>query len=419
MPSPSLEAVREHYRARGIWRDRARPEQLAPKGDWDVWMILSGRGWGKSRTGAEWSIEQAILNPGSRGALIAPTASDCRDIMVEGESGIMACAPPGLCVYEPSKRRISYANGSIQTLYSAEEPDRLRGPQHHYAWCDELASWKRLQATWDMMEMGLRLGTHPRRCITTTPRPLPLIKRLVKDDHTIVVKGTTYDNLANLAPSFRRSVVERYEGTTLGRQELHADILDDMPGALVPRGLIEATRVDAAPQAELTVVGFDPAGTGTGDRCGIVGMSRAAGHHYVLADVSAKLSARSAAQKAWALYDELSADVLVAEDNFGKGWLLEVLRRTWEESHEGPMPVRTVTATIGKKLRAQPTGMRYEQGKIHMVTSHPELEDQLATWDPEEDPQSPDNLDAMVHADAFLARRERAQRRMFSALGNP
>jgi phage terminase large subunit-like protein len=410
--APTLESVASHFAARGFWRSVARPNQLAPQGDWDTWLLLAGRGFGKTRTGAEWCIEQALLNPGSRGALVAPTAADCRDIMVEGESGIMACAPPGLCVYEPSKRRVTLANGSLLTLYSADEPDRLRGPQHHYGWLDELASWRRLQATWDMLQMGMRLGAHPKICITTTPRPLPLVKQLVKDPTTHVVRGSTYDNLANLAPTFRRAVVERYEGTTLGRQELHADILDDLPGALVPRALIESARVDTHPQLETVVVAVDPAGTGTGDRAGIVAMGRADGHHYVLADVSQKLTARATAQKAWALYHQLEADVLVVEDQYGKDWVVDGMKRVWEETESGPAPIKKVGALVGKKLRAQPTAMRFERGVIHMVGVYGELEDQLATWDPLDDPQSPDNLDAMVHADAYLAGRERSRGRL-------
>lgn len=389
----------------------ARPNQRPPTDeDWDTWLLLAGRGFGKTRTGAEWAIRQARVH--GRGALIGPTAGDARDILVEGESGIMACAPPDFRpLYEPSKRRLTYPNGAQQAVYSADEPDRLRGPQHHYAWADELASWRHLQHTWDMMQFGLRLGDHPRVCITTTPRPLPLIKELVKDEAAVrTVKGTTYDNLANLARTFRRAVVDRYEGTTLGRQELHADILEDMPGALVSRKLIEATRVREAPPLELIAVGLDPAGTGAGDEAGIIVMGRAAGHHYVLADVSAKLSARATAQRAWAVYAEYDANALVVETNFGKGWLIEVLTTVWKELHPdgGPPPIKQVTATIGKKLRAQPMAMRYEQGRTHMVGGHAKLEDQLATWDPELDPlKSPDRIDAMVHVEAFLAGRER------------
>lgn len=411
MAAPTLSTVRQWFLARGgPWRTVARAEQLAPLGTWDIWLVLAGRGFGKTRTGAEWCIEQAVTYPGTRGALVAPTAADARDVMAEGESGVMACAIPGLCTYEPSKRRITFTNGSLLTLYSADEPDRLRGPQHHFAWCDELAAWRRLQDTWDMLQMGMRLGDHPRICITTTPRPVPLIKRLVKDGRTTVVRGTTYDNLANLAPSFKAAVLERYEGTTLGRQELYADILDDLPGALVARGIIDANRVTSTPDLSRTVIGLDPAGTGLGDLAGIVAAGYADGHYYVLADRSERLSARATAQRAWSLYDQYDADALVYETNLGKDWLTEVLKTVWAERHGklSPAPLRPVTAVKGKALRAQPVAMRYEQGRVHHVGALPELEDELCAWIPEESPKSPDRLDAMVHAVTDLARAERS-----------
>jgi phage terminase large subunit-like protein len=387
----------------------ARINQRPPDGDWDTWLLLAGRGFGKSRTGAEWSWRQA--KEYERGALVGPTAADTRDILVEGESGILASAPASFRpVYEPSKRRLTYPNGAIQVCYSADEPDRLRGPQHHYFWADELASWRRLQYAWDMLQMGMRLGDHPQGVVTTTPRPLPLIKQLVKDAHTHTVRGSTYDNLSNLAPTFRRAVVERYEGTTLGRQELHADILDDLPGALVSREVIEANRVDKAPESfDLVVIGLDPAGTGTGDNAGIVAAGRSEGEDYILADVSAQLSAKATADKAWALFDEMDADLLVYEDNFGKQWLEDVLRRTWQDrGGEGTPPMRRVTAQHGKMLRAQPVAMRYEQGKVHHVGTFGPLEDELCTWLPEESPHSPDRIDAMVHAVTHLMKRDRS-----------
>lgn len=412
---PSADEVRDYYRGRGgPWPAVARPAQLepVPLTDWDLWLLLAGRGFGKTRTGAEWVIKRAATQPGARGALVAPTAADTRDIMVEGESGVMACAPPGLCRYEPSKRRVVFTNGSMLTLYSADEPDRLRGPQHHFAWADELAAWRRVQMTWDMLQMTMRLGDHPQVCVTTTPRPIPLIKSLVKDDRSYVVRGSTYDNLKNLAPTFAEAVVSRYEGTTLGRQELHADIIDDMPGALVSRETIEAHRVEDHPQLERVVVGLDPAGTGTGDLAGIVIVGYAQGHCYVLADLSARLSARQTAQRAWAAFDEWDADALVYETNFGKDWLTEVLKSVWAErgSYDNfdVAPLRPVTAVKGKVLRAQPVAMRYEQGKIHHVGVQSHLEDELCTWVESESPKSPDRIDAEVHAITELVKRERS-----------
>lgn len=408
----AVDEVRAFYESRGgLWPHVARPEQLEPEDleAWDNWVLLAGRGFGKTRTGSEWIIKRAVMSPGSRGALVAPTAADCRDIMVEGESGIMACAPPGLCQYEPSKRRVTFTNGSLLTLYSADEPDRLRGPQHHYAWADELAAWRRAQATWDMLMMTMRLGVHPQTCVTTTPRPLAIVKHLARDPRSAVVRGSTYDNLANLAPTFRDAVLSRYEGTTLGRQELHADILEDMPGALVSRETIDRNRVDEAPDMERTVVGLDPAGTGQGDLAGIVTAGYAKGHVYILDDVSERLSARSTALKAWDAFDRTDADALVYETNLGKDWLTEVLRTVWAEKHgkDSFAPLKAVTATKGKKLRAQPVAMRYEQGRVHHVGELTHLEDELCTWVSDESPDSPDRIDAMVHAVQELVRTER------------
>ncbi|MFI8294041.1 terminase large subunit domain-containing protein [Streptomyces sp. NPDC085614] len=392
----------------------ARANQLPPTDDdWDNWLLLAGRGYGKTRTGAEWSIEQARTLP--RGALIGPTAADTRDILVEGESGIMACAPATFRPeYQPSKRRLVYPNGAIQSCYSADEPDRLRGPQHHYGWFDELAAWRYLQAAWDMAQMGMRLGDHPRICITTTPRPLPIIKGLLKDERTAVVRGSTYENIHNLAATFKRAVIAKYAGTTLGRQELDAEVLEDLPGALVARALIDQHRVtaDQVPELISIVVGMDPAGTGKGDETGLVVTGWSADrHHYVLADGSRKLTPERAARAAYALLEQYQAAKVIVEDNGGKDWIGVVLERVWRDLHgddAGPAPVRRVNASQGKKLRAQPVAMLYEQGRVHHVGSHPELEDQLTTWIPEEDPGSPDRLDGLVHAVTHHMKRDRA-----------
>lgn len=388
----------------------ARANQRPPAGEWDTWMLLAGRGFGKTRCGAEWAWRQAKVY--ERGALVGPTAADTRDILVEGESGIMACAPPTFRpVYEPSKRKLTYPNGHIQMLYSADEPDRLRGPQHHYGWADELAAWRRLQYAWDMLQMGMRLGDHPRVVVTTTPRPLPLVKELLKSERSAITRGSTYDNLMNLAPTFRRAVVERYEGTTLGRQELDAEVLDDLPGALLSRAVLESNRRDSVPDLLLRVVAMDPAGTGAGDETGLIaGGWGSDGHAYVTHDWSDKLTPDAAARRAWDLFEEADADVLVYEDNFGKGWVKEVLSRVWEQRNGRARiaPLQEVTASAGKQLRAQPVVMRHEQGFIHHVGAFPELEDQYTTWMPNEPDQrtkSPDRVDAAVHLDTYLVKR--------------
>lgn len=400
----------------------ARAEQRPPADDeWDNWLLLAGRGFGKTRTGAEWVIDQARTYP--RGALVGATAADTRDILVEGESGILACAPVTFRPqYEPSKRKLTYPNGAIQMCYSAEEPDRLRGPQHHYGWADELAAWKRLQYCWDMLMMGMRLGDHPRICITTTPRPLPLVKALVKDERSAVVRGSTYDNLHNLAPTYRRAVLDRYAGTTLGRQELDAEILEDLPGALVARRFIEENRVDVAPELDLIVVAVDPAGTGTGDEAGILVVGRGAfdSHAYVIADYSGQLTARQTGQRAWTALHEHGAAYIVYEDNFGKQWLRDGLIDAYDGQREEAAPLlRKVHAQHGKELRAQPVAMRYEQGKVHHVGVLGQLEDQLTTWNPHEDRDSPDRIDALVHGVTDLLNREKSSATMASphALG--
>ena len=385
----------------------ARHTQRPPDWEWDVWMALAGRGWGKTRTGAEWAIRKARVQ--ERGALIGPTAADTRDVLVQGESGILACAPATFRpVYEPSKRRLTYPNGAIQMCYSADEPNRLRGPQHHYGWFDEMAAWRYIQESWDMAQLGMRLGDHPQIFVTTTPRPLKLIKQLLKDERTAISRGSTYDNLANLAPTFQRAVIAKYEGTTLGRQELDAEVLDDLPGALVARRHIDGARVAKAPELINIVVGMDPAGTGAGDETGLVVVGRGLdGKNYVLHDASEKLSPERASGRAWDLLEAWNGSLVVVEDNGGKDWIETVLRMAWKARNPngGPPPMRRVNASQGKKLRAQPVAMRYEQGRVCHVGSFPDLEDQLTTWIPEEDPDSPDRLDAMVHAVAHLMKK--------------
>lgn len=433
---------------KGRRHPHSRAEQREPADDdWDYWNLFAGRGFGKTRTGAEWAIGRAKNE--ERGALVGPTAADVRDIMVEGESGILACARATFRPrYEPSKRRLVYPNGSMQFCYSADEPERLRGVQHHYAWADELAAWRYLQYAWDMLSMGMRLGEHPQICTTTTPRPLPLIKELAKHPRGRLVTGSTYANLHNLAPTFQRTVLERYAGTTLGRQELDAEILEDMPGALVRRATIEQNRVPEAPELDLIVVGVDPAGTGTGDEAGIVivGRGKADKHLYVLADHSGQMTARQTGLTAWRVLYEHHAAHLVYEDNFGKQWLRDGLIDAFADHHnlsaaerrklkdgeenadmgevQNPFRMlRKVTAQHGKVLRAQPVAMQYEQGKVHHVGVLAELEDQLTTWNPYDKDaklrESPDRIDALVHAATFVMARIKATGSMVSphALG--
>jgi len=328
-------------------------------------------------------------------ALVGATAADARDVMVEGESGLLNVCPPwNKPRYEPSKRRVTWPNGALATLYSADEPDRLRGPQHDGALCDELAAW-RYDDAWDQLMFGLRLGQRPRVVVATTPRPTSLIKRLLKAPTTAVTRGTSYDNRANLAPTFFAQIVAKYEGTRLGRQELNAELLEDVEGALWQRAsMIDAHRVEVAPQLRRIVVGVDPsvADGGERDEAGIVvcGMSLD-GQGYVLADHSLSASPDGWAKAAVAAYRTHSADRIVAEVNNG-GAMVEATIRTVERG----VSYKALHASRGKQTRAEPIAALYEQGRIHHVGAFPSLEDQMCGWVPGD--SSPDRMDALVWA---------------------
>jgi phage terminase large subunit-like protein len=241
------------------WRIVGRPNQQPPVTDWRTWLVLAGRGFGKTRTGAEWVRAQVERNGRQRVAIVGATAADARDVMVEGESGILAVAPPGnRPEYEPSKRRLKWPNGAMATTYSADEPDRLRGPQHDAAWCDELAAWRYPEA-WDMLQLGLRLGTDPRAVVTTTPKPTRILRDLIAAPGTVVTTGSTFDNASNLPEAFLAQIRRQYEGTRMGRQELYAELLEDTPGALWTRAMIDDHRVRHAPAFRRVVVAVDPA----------------------------------------------------------------------------------------------------------------------------------------------------------------
>ncbi len=382
-----------------------------------TWLVLAGRGFGKTRCGSEWIREQ-VRAGAMRLHLIAPTASDARDVMVEGESGVLSVCwagdktyagePIGRPSYEPSKRRLTWANGAVATLFSAEEPERLRGPQAEAMWCDELAAWKYLRETWDMAMFGLRLGDRPRTCITTTPKPLPLVKEIAKDERTVITRGSTFDNASNLAPTFLKAIKDKYEGTRLGRQELNAEILDDLPGALWTREMIDKGRVRKLPDLQRIVVAVDPSGTkgqsDDGDEIGIVVAGKGVdGRAYVLADRTCKLSPDGWGRRAVDAYhgrwsetpDLVKADRLVAERNFG-GAMVEHVIRTIDKS----VSFKEVTASRGKVARAEPVAALYEQGRVSHVGSFSELEDQMCQIAPEGfvGEGSPDRADALVWA---------------------
>lgn len=376
------------------WQRWARPKQRLPAGDWTTWLILAGRGYGKSKTGSEtiriWKEEFPILH------LVGPTAADVRDIMVEGESGILACSPPtDKPTYSPSTRKLTWKNGSKAILFSADEPDRLRGPQCYAYWADELAAWRYAQEAFDQLQFGLRLGSHPRGIVTTTPRPISIIKDLAKSPTTFLTRGNTYENRSNLAGSFFTQVIAKYEGTRLGRQELEAEILEDVPGALWKMSLIDKCRVTTQPLLLRIVIAVDPAITAKADsdETGIIvaGIDQL-GKGYVLDDLSGIYSPQH-----WALividaYRKWQADRVIAEVNQG-GDMVETILRTIDPA----VSYRSVHATKGKYTRAEPVAALYEQNKIRHIGSLAKLETQMTTWDPASE-VSPDRVDALVWA---------------------
>jgi len=343
--------------------------------------------------------QQTASGRASRIALVAATAADARDVLVEGHSGILAVAPPWFRpVYEPSKRRLSWPNGAIATTFSAEEPERLRGPQHDAAVCDELGAWSRPE-TWDMLQFGLRLGANPRCLVATTPRPTKLIRELLAREgrDVAVTRGSTYENRANLAPGFFDQVIRKYEGTRLGRQELNAELLEDTPGALWSHGIIDAARQAAAPNLARIVVAIDPAASSgeDADETGIIVAGKdAAGHGYVLADGSGHYMPTDWAKLAIALYRQHKADRIVAEVNNG-GDMVEATIRMVDPN----VPYTAVRATRGKVVRAEPVAALYEQGRVHHVGAFAALEDQMCGFTTDFDRVkagfSPDRVDAL------------------------
>ena len=382
------------------WEQNAHEHQREPSGDWTTWLLLGGRGAGKTRAGAEWV--RRIANDNAKGAiaLVAETYADAREVMIEGPSGIRAVsAPESAPAYEASRRRLVWPGGAVAYAFSAEDPDGIRGYQFTAAWSDELAKWRYAEETWSNLQLALRLGAKPRQIATTTPRPTALLKRLIAAPTTDLRRATTYDNRAHLSEAFFTEIAALYEGTALGKQELLGELIDDVAGALWTWNLIEASRISAAPSLDRIVVAVDPPATAgpEADECGIVvaGVAYCGGAKtaFVIADWSAAgLSPRQWASRTAAAYREFSADRIVVEINQGGDMAKAVIAQVDSEA-----PVRGVHATRGKRLRAEPVAALYEQGRVRHVGAFAKLEDQMATYTGEGN-KSPDRLDALVWA---------------------
>jgi phage terminase large subunit-like protein len=397
------------------WLLFARADQLPPAeaqggGLWSTWLVLGGRGAGKTRTGAEWVRGMALGRapfadaPVGRIAIVAETMQDLREVMVEGISGLLPVHPyherPR---WSASRRRLEWPNGAIAQGFSAEDPESLRGPQFAAAWCDEMAKWAHAEAAFDMLQFGLRLGENPRQVITTTPRPTALLKRLAADPRNAVSRAPTRANAANLAPNFLAEIVGRYAGTALGRQELEGDFIEARPDALFRRESFEAARIDVPPTLVRIVVAIDPpAGGKRGGRCGILAAGRdAVGLTYVIEDASLEAARPEIwAARAIEAYHRHEADALVVEVNQGGDMVGSVLGAI-----DASVPVTTVRARRGKHIRAEPVAALYAQGRVRHVGTFPALEDEMCAFGPDglAEGRSPDRLDALVWAITHLA----------------
>lgn len=410
------------------WSFWARPAQMLPDGAWSVWAIIAGRGFGKTRTGAETVREWAETLPGCRIALVGRTAADVRDVMIRGKAGILQVSHPDFRPrYEPSKRLLTWPNGSMATAYSADEPDNLRGPEHHKAWADEMAAWRFADESWMHLEMGLRARnnpdhgwfTEPQVIVTTTPRPLPLLREILAKADTATTRGNTFDNRANLAPVYLRKMADAYLDTRIGRQELFGELFEDVEGALWNAQLIEKQRWKLGgrgtrefPQMARVVVAVDPAFVQGPDRdeTGIVVCGRTPDRRgFVLGDWSSDGSPEQWAQRTLEAYDHFQADALVVETNRGGDLVIQMIRQACQGGWLGLdgkkvaprscpriIPVRAARGQ-SKDVRAEPILAMYERGRIWHAGSFPLLEDQMCTWVPGQTRKSPDRMDAMVY----------------------
>jgi predicted phage terminase large subunit-like protein len=406
------------------WEYWARDTQLLPQGDWSYWLIMAGRGFGKTRTGAEtvriWARHFKYVN------IIGATSDDAKDIMIEGESGVLACCPKAeRPQYKKHERKLAWPSGAVSLIFTADEPERLRGKQHEKIWGDELAAWRYPEA-WDQAKFGLRLGKKPQAILTTTPRPTKLMRELVKDPHCHLTRGSTYDNRMNLAENFFSEIIRKYEGTRMGRQELEAELLYDTPGALWTQARIDDARLPIGDQPTMrrVVVAVDPATSNEegSNETGIVGagvgndgmMDRG----YVLDDRSGRYSPNEWARQAVAMFNRLNADRIIAEKNQGGDMVANTIR-----SVAPNVPITMVSASRGKVTRAEPIAALYEQGRVAHIGRFDDLEDQMVAFTSDFDRKaqgySPDRVDALVWAFTDLFPRIVKTRRTGRVISRP
>lgn len=395
----------------GAWPFWARSDQLPPDEDWTTWLLLGGRGAGKTRAGAEWVLEQISSGRARRIALVGETIHDASDIMVEGPSGLKTISPPDFQPhFQRAERRLTWPNGGQAFLFSAKDPEGLRGPQFDAAWCDELAKWRLGREAWDMLQFALRMGERPRQVITTTPRPSKLLREIIDDQNTIMTKASTYANRANLADAFFRAVIKKYEGTRLGAQELQGKLMEDHPGALWSRILLDETRAQNTPKRlDRVVVAVDPpiSSHEGSDECGVIVAGIVQGeddglesgwHGFILADRSVQgLSPKGWAEHAVAAFHEFQADRLIAEVNQGGDMVKAIIAQV-----DSRVPYKPVYARRGKITRAEPVAALYEQGRVHHIGLFEKLEDQMCAFTLDAihgfGRRSPDRVDALVWA---------------------
>lgn len=390
--TPDQRAALNYY-----WRFWARPNQIAPDGDWATCLALAGRGFGKTEAGAQW-VRERIASGARSIALVAETQKDLEEVMVPRLVNIHPPAERPTVRFRPV--RMVWPNGAQALGYNGTEPDQLRGPEFDTAWVDELAKYRYARETWDMLQFTMRAGNDPRVFVTTTPRPIPVIREIAADPKSVILRGSTFDNAANLPQQFLNRLKERYEGTRLGRQELYAEVLDDLVGALFTRSMFDDHRVKVAPEMQRIVVAVDPSGTAgesdDGDSIGIVVAGKGVdGRGYVLADRTCKLSPDGWGRRAVAAYHEFGADRIVAERNFGGAMVQHVIRTI-----DAKASYKEVTASRGKVMRAEPIAALYEQGRISHLGGLEALEDQCCLIGPDGyiGEGSPDRADAMVWA---------------------